>query len=119
MMTMRAGFVLVLCLTSPAWADPPTPAAPLKTAEAPAISVVVGEQCPPGHALVPQALIERHRSEICGLLGSWYIARTAQGGSLSGPGYRCHHQRADERPLGHALCMPVRDSTVGAERPPR
>jgi len=66
--------------------------------------VVDGESCPPGSTYVTYEDTVEHRDELCGLMGSWYIARIADQGSMDGPGYKCKSRPYDERSLGNALC---------------
>ncbi len=69
-----------------------------------AVFKVSGETCPAGSALVTyeEALI--NKDSLSRKLGSWDIARLADGGSMDGPGYDSKIRAKDERGLGHALC---------------
>jgi len=72
---------------------------------APTVSVVVGETCPAGTALATLEEAEALAAQGCGVLGWWFIARLALGGSISGPGYHCGTFADDDRTLGHAVCV--------------
>jgi hypothetical protein len=72
---------------------------------------VVGEECPPGTALLSFAEASARRDEVCRQLGQWDVARLAGGGAMDGSGYGCGAREKDARPLGNALC-------VGAVLPP-
>ena len=70
------------------------------------VEVVQGDgRCPAGRTLLDYAQATANEQEVCKVLGEWYIARLAGGGSMDGPGYVCKIRRADERSLGHSLCV--------------
>lgn len=96
---------LIRRTTAPLPAPPPTL---LSQASMPYRPVrVVGEVCPQGmgHVTVDEA--RSRRTQLCGLLDTWDIARLANGGSMDGRGYSCGDRPSDSRQLGHSLCRPA------------
>ena len=72
------------------------------------VKVVQGDgSCPTGRTLLGLAQATANQQDVCKVLGEWYIARLAGGGSMDGPGYGCKIRPADERSLGHSLCAVV------------
>lgn len=91
-------------------------AAPGAAAAQVPLSVVTGDgACPAGHQPLSLADAQRERARICGMLGQWFIARLAGGGSIDGNGYGCQLRASDPRPLGHTLCTSV---VIGIPTPP-
>lgn len=70
-------------------------------------------QCPAGYTLVTPQEARANQKAACQALGTWYIARLAQGGSMDGSGYKCQIRDNDKRGLGHSLCK------VGKTEPPK
>lgn len=62
--------------------------------------------CPDGYRLATYAEATANREAACKVLGEWYIARLAGGGSMDGPGYQCKTRESDTRKLGNSLCTP-------------
>jgi hypothetical protein len=63
--------------------------------------------CPSGYVLATPAEARANVQSACTVLGTWYIARLAGGGSMDGPGYNCKVRDTDTRPLGNSLCRKV------------
>lgn len=61
--------------------------------------------CGAGYRLATYAEASGQRQAACAVLGEWYIARLAGGGSMDGPGYQCKTREKDDRKLGHSLCV--------------
>ena len=81
------------------------------------VEVVQGDgRCPAGRTLLDYAQATANEQEVCKVLGEWYIARLAGGGSMDGPGYECKIRRADERSLGHSLCVAQAQPDCATER---
>lgn len=66
---------------------------------------VVGTSCPAGSAPATYAQAVKHGAAFCGVLGTWTIARLADGGSMDGGGYGCGARPVDDRGMGHILCV--------------
>lgn len=66
--------------------------------------------CGAGYRLATYAEASGQRQAACAVLGEWYIARLAGGGSMDGPGYQCKTREKDDRQLGHSLCVPGLDT---------
>ncbi len=62
-------------------------------------------QCPSGYALATPQEARTDQTSACGVLGTWEIARLADGGSMDGSGYDCKIRDSDTRELGHSLCI--------------
>lgn len=60
--------------------------------------------CPAGYKLATPQLARSKVQKACGVLGTWYIARLAGGGSMDGRGYQCKIRDKDTRGLGNSLC---------------
>lgn len=60
--------------------------------------------CPGGYVLASASEARENKAEACGVLGTWYIARLAGGGSMDGAGYDCKIRDTDTRGLGNSLC---------------
>jgi len=69
-----------------------------------AVFKVSGETCPSGSTLVAYEEALANKDLLSRKLGTWDIARLANGGSMDGPGYDSKIRPKDERGLGHALC---------------
>ncbi|EAW39366.1 hypothetical protein [Lyngbya sp. PCC 8106] len=69
-----------------------------------AVVKVSGETCPSGSTLVAYKEALDNRAVLSQKLGTWDIARLANGGSMDGSGYNSKIRATDERTLGHALC---------------
>jgi hypothetical protein len=63
--------------------------------------------CPTGYQLATPQQARAQVQRACGVLGEWYIARLAGGGSMDGRGYQCKIRDADTRSLGNSLCSKV------------
>jgi hypothetical protein len=61
--------------------------------------------CPSGYTVADSMVARANQSAICSMLDTWDIARLADGGSMDGPGYGCEIRDADERELGHTVCV--------------
>lgn len=61
--------------------------------------------CGDGYRLATYAEASDNRQAACDVLGQWYIARLAGGGSMDGPGYQCKTRKSDDRKLGNSLCV--------------
>ena len=48
--------------------------------------------------------VKARPQDFCKLMGEWEITRLADGGSLSGSGYKCEIKENDTRQLGSTLC---------------
>lgn len=82
--------------------SPMTPAASLNDG----LKVVKGDnQCPVGYTLVTPIEARVNQTAACQVLGTWYIARLALGGSMNG--YNCNIRDNDKRELEHSLCKPA------------
>ena len=70
-------------------------------------TVVTGDYaaCPGGYIMASPAAANDYKSQACSVLGTWYIVRLADGGSMDGSGYGCKVRGHDSRSLGHTLCM--------------
>jgi hypothetical protein len=71
------------------------------------IVVSTGRDCPRSTIPVTYAEALANQSALCAMLGTWFIARLADGGSIDGPGYKCRMRPRDPRALGHSLCKVV------------
>ncbi|MEM7160195.1 MAG: Kazal-type serine protease inhibitor [Myxococcota bacterium] len=60
--------------------------------------------CSGDFSLVTPDEARARNGELCSLLGTWYIVRLADGGSMGGPGYGCVVIDDDPRVLGQSLC---------------
>jgi hypothetical protein len=81
-----------------------------------ALDVIVskGRDCPARTTRVTYAEALANQSALCAMLGTWFIARLAEGGSIDGPGYKCRMRPHDPRVLGHSLCKAVTPSPCAA-----
>ena len=68
-------------------------------------------QCPYGTSLPGPSDMRTDTYDICGAMGTFDIARIANGGSISGRGYNCSVAGKDPRTLGNTICKstPLRD----------
>jgi len=68
---------------------------------------VVGttENCPQGYQHMTFDEAQSNAQQVCETLGTWDIARLADGGSMDGPGYDCKIRESDDRELGHSICI--------------
>jgi len=73
-------------------------------AESPFKAVTGDGECPSGYGLATPQEARADQQNACQVLGTWYIARLAGGGSMDGPGYKCKIRDKDDRNLGHSLC---------------
>jgi hypothetical protein len=69
----------------------------------PVFKNVVGEACPSGSVLVTYNEALKFRASLAKILGTWDIARLANG-SMDGGGYSFKVRPSDNRTLGNALC---------------
>jgi hypothetical protein len=72
--------------------------------------------CPSGYVLATAGDARMNQQAACQVLGTWYIARLAGGGSMDGPGYDCKIRDEDTRSLGNSLCRrgPAQQTDVSA-----
>lgn len=72
------------------------------------IKVNTGDaNCPSGFAIATVAEAKSNSSVICNnsQVGTWYIMRLSDAGSMGGPGYKCDISSEKTEPLGHTLCV--------------
>lgn len=72
------------------------------------IKVTNGDaNCPAGFALATVAEAKSNEQSICNnsQVGTWYIMRLNNAGSMDGPGYDCKIRSEDTRGLGNSLCV--------------
>ncbi|TSC32763.1 hypothetical protein [Corallococcus sp. Z5C101001] len=83
-------------------------AAQASAALAGAVTVVLGDTaCPSGYTLASPEEARANSSAICAQMGTWDIARLANGGAIDGPGYGCGVRTFDARGLGNSICKQV------------
>ena len=61
--------------------------------------------CPDGTRLATYGEVMQAGQQACGVLAEWDIARLECNGSTDGSGYKCGSRPADNRSLGHSLCV--------------
>ena len=106
----RASWSLVLAAAIALGSAPQTAAAQMS------ISVAQGDgACPLGSQPLSLGDAQREQGRICGMLGEWFIARLAGGGSIDGRGYGCQIRASDPRTLGHTICG---NYVIGIPTPP-
>ncbi len=60
--------------------------------------------CSQGFDLITPNEARERTAELCDMLGTWYIVRLANGGSMGGSGYGCTVFDNDTRGMGASLC---------------
>jgi hypothetical protein len=70
---------------------------------------MTGDNCPSGWRHVTLDWVQKNQNEACQAkgMGTWHIARIANGGSQDGSGYKCKSRAKDKRKLGGSLCTKV------------
>lgn len=73
--------------------------------------------CPSGYSLATSMTARANASAMCAQLGTWDIARLADGGSMDGPGYGCTIRDNDTRALGHSACAQLDSARAIGDKP--